>query len=72
MDNHNINRMLGRIEGRLEGIDSGIDKLQSHIQRMDERLRTVETRSLKNGTIAGALMGVGTGILAGIIRAKVG
>lgn len=72
MTTQNINRILGRIEGKLEGVDCGIKELKKNINTIEKRLQDVEQRSIKNGTIAGALMGVSTGILANIIKTKIG
>ena len=72
MKKENFERVLGRIEGRLEGIENGVHTLQNNMTHLDDRLRTVESRSIKNGIFAGAFMGVGTSILASLIRAKLG
>lgn len=56
--------ILGRIEGELKGIRGQVDK----IDKIDERLRKVETKAALNGAVSGGVVGIGVSIIVASIR----
>lgn len=56
--------MLGEIKGELRGIRAQTDK----IDKLDERLRHVETKAALNGAVSGGVVGIGVSILVASIR----
>ena len=57
-------RALGSIEGELKGIREQLKKLD----KIDERLRQVETRSMVNASVAGGVVSMGIGLLLATFR----
>lgn len=55
--------MLGEINGTMKALREGQNRILSGVESIDNRLRTVETRSARNGLIAGGIMGVSVALI---------
>ena len=68
--NHSF--MLGEINGSLKALHAGQERVLSAVQSVDGRLRTVESKSIRNGLIAGGAMGVATLLLKETVKSALG
>lgn len=58
-------RTLGRIEGKLDSMQRSIDGLETKLDHVDGRLRSVEIRGgVISATVAAAISALGLGIAA--------
>ena len=67
-----ILRAIGRIEGRLDGIDGKLDDQGQTLHGIDARLRSVEGRTVRNGSIAGGAAAVGVALIVETIKKGTG
>ncbi len=67
--NEDISRELGAISATLEHIKGTQEKQGETLSKVEERLRTVETRSLINAGVAGGLMSVAVAFAKDAFRA---
>ncbi len=64
--------MLGEINGSLKALHVGQQQVLSAVQSVDGRLRTVESKSTRNGLIAGGAMSVATLLLKESVKTALG
>lgn len=65
---HQHTLLLGEIKGLVQSLKDGQDLTNSRLDRMDERLRTVEQRAALNGAVSGGVMGVGMALIVESVR----
>ncbi|MDH4275185.1 MAG: hypothetical protein OEW08_09105 [Gammaproteobacteria bacterium] len=64
--------LLGEIKGQLTALNSTVANIDGKIDKMDTRLRAVETRAAIHGAAAGGVAGVGMALLAAKIKTMLG
>jgi len=67
-----IHRSLGRIEGQLQALIISHRDTAGKVSKIDERLRSVESRSAVHGASAGFLSAVGVTMIAQYLKHKFG
>lgn len=60
-DEHTL--LLGEIKGKLDLMISSQSETNERLDKMDNRLRKVETKSALNGAISGGLVSVGVALM---------
>jgi hypothetical protein len=60
-DEHTL--LLGEIKGKLDLMISNQSETNERLDKMDNRLRKVETKSAINGAISGGLVSVGVALM---------
>jgi hypothetical protein len=60
-DEHTL--LLGEIKGKLDLMISSQSETNERLDKMDSRLRKVETKSAINGAISGGLVSVGVALM---------
>ncbi|MCV6583977.1 MAG: hypothetical protein OIF47_00430 [Marinibacterium sp.] len=58
-----VERELGEITAHLKNLNAKMDAQGEKIDRMDTRLRAVETKSAISGAVAGGVVGVGLALV---------
>jgi len=62
-DDDQVMFMLGEIKGQLEGMNSSIKETKTAVEKMDTRVRKVETRAAINGAVTGGTFGLGISLI---------
>lgn len=63
-----LDYQLGRIAARLDAIEQGQERLQTSVDGIDGRLRTVEARAATLGTVAGGIVSVGVALITHTLK----
>lgn len=63
-----LDYQLGRIAARLDAIEQGQERIQTSVDSIDGRLRTVEARAATLGTIAGGIVSVGVALITHTLK----
>lgn len=67
-----IMRALGRIEGRLDGLEGGQQRIEGALEKLDDRVRVIETRASIYGGASGGVMAVGVALLQAAVAKYTG
>jgi len=71
-DNEEIMRSLGRLEGQMAALQETAKNTAEKVDTMDSRLRTVESRTIRNGLLSGTLAGGVMALVTALAKAKLG
>lgn len=55
--------LLGRMDGKLDGIVDHLNRQDERLDKIDERLRTVEQKAAIIGGVSGGAMSVGVALI---------
>lgn len=55
--------LLGRIDGKLDGISEQLNSQDQRLDKIDDRLRSVEQKAAINGAVSGSVVSVGMALL---------
>lgn len=64
--------LLGEIKGKLETLAGSVGDLADGTQRLDDRLRRLETRAAAHGALAGGVVSVGLALIIEKVKAVTG
>lgn len=60
-------RELGAITAKLEGLEEGQSRMEGRIEKMDDRLRTVEKGAALSGAVSGGVIAIAVGLIKGAL-----
>jgi hypothetical protein len=64
--------LLGQIHGLVQNLKDGQDLTNQRLDKMDDRLRTVEQRSAAVGAVSGGAMAIGVALIVEGLKQWVG
>ena len=65
---NDIHHTLGRIEAKLDSLQQDCTETKQTLMHFDERLRSVELRSSRNGAITGAITAIAISVASAKLR----
>lgn len=60
-------RELGAITAKLENIEEGQSRLDGRLEKLDDRLRTVEKGAAVSGAVSGGVIAIAIGLIKGAL-----
>ena len=60
-------RELGAITAQLENLQEGQGRIDNRLEKMDDRLRTVEKGAALSGAVSGGVIAIAVGLIKGAL-----